>query len=169
MDYSTLEFNSRDVADFTLSAMRDILEKYGVASVCDLYDLGGMPSTYAHTKIGWDNLESALVFENRSGTYSIRFPMTKDISGKSRKVTTSETEDVVNHPSHYQSQSGLETIQVIDAFTADLVGTEAVCTGNVLKYICRWKHKNGLQDLEKAKWYLEHLINHIKNNEKESE
>jgi len=74
--------------------------------------------------------------------------------------------DPVNHPSHYQSKSGIETIQIIDAFTADLVGTEAVCTGNVLKYICRWKHKNGLQDLEKAKWYLEHLINHIK---KESE
>lgn len=80
-----------------------------------------------------------------------------------------EFEDVVNHPSHYQSKSGLETIQVIEAFTADLVGIEAVCTANVIKYICRWKHKNGLQDLEKAKWYLEYLINHIKNNEKESE
>lgn len=69
--------------------------------------------------------------------------------------------DMVNHPSHYISESGIETIDVIDAFTSDLVGTEAVCTGNVIKYICRWKHKNGLQDLKKAKWYLEHLINHI--------
>lgn len=71
-------------------------------------------------------------------------------------------EDLVNHPSHYKSKAGLETIDVIDAFTEDLTGTEAVCTANVIKYICRWKHKNGLQDLEKAKWYLEHLIDHLK-------
>ena len=84
-------------------------------------------------------------------------------------LIAAKCEDVVNHPSHYQSKSGLETIQVIEAFTADLVGIEAVCTANALKYLCRWKHKNGLQDLEKAKWYLEYLINHIKNNEKGSE
>ena len=78
-----------------------------------------------------------------------------------------ETNDkMVSHPPHYQSNSGLEVIDVIDAFTADLVGTEAVCTGNVLKYICRWKHKNGLQDLKKAAWYLTHLIEHL---EKERE
>lgn len=77
-----------------------------------------------------------------------------------------ENNDVVNHPSHYKSKTGLETIKVIDAFTADLVGTEAVCTANVIKYICRWKKKNGLQDLKKAKWYLEHLIKHV---EKESD
>ena len=78
-----------------------------------------------------------------------------------------ETNDkMVSHPPHYQSNSGLEVIDVIDAFTADLVGTEAVCTGNVLKYICRWKHKNGLQDLKKAAWYLNHLIESL---EKERE
>ena len=74
-------------------------------------------------------------------------------------------DQMVHHPPHYQSKSGIETIQVIEAFTEGLVGAEAVCTGNVLKYICRWKNKNGLQDLEKAKWYLERLINHIKESE----
>lgn len=69
--------------------------------------------------------------------------------------------DPVNHPVHYQSKNGLEAIDVIKAFTDDLTGIEAVTTGNILKYICRWKHKNGLQDLKKAKWYLEYLINHI--------
>lgn len=68
----------------------------------------------------------------------------------------------VNHPVHYQTESGLEAIDVMAAFTSDLKGIEAVDTSNVIKYICRWKHKNGLQDLEKAKWYLEHLINYIK-------
>ena len=73
---------------------------------------------------------------------------------------------MVSHPSHYQSKSGLEVIDVIEAFTSDLNGIEATDTGNILKYMCRWKHKNGLQDLEKAQWYLTHLIEKIK--EKES-
>ena len=72
------------------------------------------------------------------------------------------TDNMVSHPSHYMSETGLETIDVIEAFTFDLKGIEATDTGNVLKYMCRWKNKNGLQDLEKAKWYLEHLIDHVK-------
>ena len=66
--------------------------------------------------------------------------------------------DNVNHPQHYISEYGLETIDVIQAFTKDLEGIEAYDTGNILKYICRWKHKNGVEDLEKARWYLNHLI-----------
>lgn len=77
--------------------------------------------------------------------------------------------DMVNHPQHYISETGLETIDVIEAFTFDLKGVEAVCTGNVLKYICRWKNKNGLEDLKKAQWYLERLINHVEKLEKEND
>ena len=67
---------------------------------------------------------------------------------------------MVSHPDHYQSDNGLEVIDVLEAFTDGLQGIEAPDTGNVLKYMCRWKHKNGIQDLEKAKWYLDHLIDH---------
>lgn len=74
--------------------------------------------------------------------------------------------DMVNHPPHYQSETGLEVIDVIEAFTDGLNGIEATDTGNVIKYICRWKGKNGLQDLNKAKWYLEHLIKHIEESTK---
>lgn len=74
-----------------------------------------------------------------------------------------ESVDVmISHPDHYQSETGLEVIDVIEAFTFDLKGIEATDTGNVLKYICRWGKKNGLQDLEKAKWYLDHLIDHVR-------
>lgn len=69
--------------------------------------------------------------------------------------------DNVNHPSHYQSDSGLEVIDVIEAFVKDLVGTEAVCTANAIKYILRWKKKNGIEDLKKARWYLDRLISHL--------
>lgn len=75
---------------------------------------------------------------------------------------------MVSHPLHYQSETGMEAIDVIEAFTFDLKGVEAFDTGNVIKYICRWKNKDGVRDLEKAKWYLEHLINHVKNLEKEN-
>lgn len=76
--------------------------------------------------------------------------------------------DMVNHPEHYISDKGIEVIDVIEAFTADLKGIEATDTGNVIKYICRWKHKNGLQDLEKARWYLNHLIKRVSSKEEPS-
>lgn len=158
-DYSKYEFRNREDAENVLKDMNDILDKYGGVSVADFCDLCGMKCEYVDHTYGWTDLSHSKVYANRPGTYSILLP-------QALKFPADTPEDVVNHPSHYQSKSGLETIQVIDAFTADLVGTEAVCTGNILKYMCRWKSKNGLQDLEKAKWYLEHLINHIK---KESE
>ena len=69
--------------------------------------------------------------------------------------------EMVSHPAHYQSETGLEAIEVIEAFTSNLEGIEAFDTGNILKYICRWKNKNGLEDLKKAMWYLQDLINHL--------
>lgn len=75
------------------------------------------------------------------------------------------SESRVAHPAHYQTSNGLETIDVMEAFTEDMTGYEAVCTSNVLKYICRWKKKNGLEDLKKAEWYLKRLIEHIESSE----
>lgn len=69
--------------------------------------------------------------------------------------------DMVNHPKHYKSSSGLEAIDVIEAFTEDLKGIEATDTGNIIKYILRWKDKNGIEDLKKIIWYTNHLINHL--------
>lgn len=84
-----------------------------------------------------------------------------------RETGTMEPVDNVNHPQHYQSKSGLETIDVIEAFTEDLVGGEATNTGNVLKYMCRWKNKNGLEDLKKARWYLNRLIDIVEKHDEE--
>lgn len=64
--------------------------------------------------------------------------------------------DNVNHPSHY-TQGGIECIDALKAATAGLEGIEAVCTANAIKYLWRWKHKNGIEDIEKAIWYLERL------------
>ena len=72
--------------------------------------------------------------------------------------------DMVNHPKHYKAKNGMEVIDVIEAFTANLKGYEAIYTGKVIKYICRWKEKNGLEDLKKAQWYLNRLIKNIEEN-----
>ena len=65
----------------------------------------------------------------------------------------------VNHPDHYNSGQ-YEVVDVID----DAGFGEGFCLGNALKYILRAKHKeNYVEDLKKAKWYLEYLIQRIEN------
>ena len=65
--------------------------------------------------------------------------------------------DKVNHPTHYTGGK-IECIDAIESATVNLTGIEAVCTGNAIKYLWRWKHKNGAEDLHKAKWYINRLI-----------
>ena len=70
-----------------------------------------------------------------------------------------KVEDVVNHPIHY-NKSGIETIDAIKAMTNE--GFEYYLQGNIMKYLWRYKYKNGVEDLEKAQWYLNKLISTIK-------
>lgn len=63
----------------------------------------------------------------------------------------------IDHPEHY-TQGGIECIDAIAAATSQLTGEEAFCTGNAIKYIWRWKSKNGVEDLRKAIWYINRLI-----------
>ena len=77
-----------------------------------------------------------------------------------------ESDDkMVSHPGHYQGANGMEVIDVIEAFTANLTGIEATDTGNIIKYACRWKEKGGVQDLKKIVWYATHLIEKLENHE----
>lgn len=70
--------------------------------------------------------------------------------------------DMVNSPAHY-TKGNIECIDAIEEVVAGLAGMEAMCTGNAIKYLWRWKHKNGVEDLKKAKWYIERLIDGIDN------
>lgn len=58
--------------------------------------------------------------------------------------------EMVNHPDHYQSGK-MEVIDVIEEFTKDFKGSLAFDLGNVIKYVCRCKKKNGAEDLKKAR------------------
>jgi hypothetical protein len=66
--------------------------------------------------------------------------------------------DNVN-PSHYK-QGKVECIDAIEAATVNKKGLDAVCTANVIKYIWRAESKGGLEDLKKAQWYLNKMIEH---------
>lgn len=63
--------------------------------------------------------------------------------------------DMVNHPGHY-TQGSRETIDIIKDVLGE--GFEPFLVGNIIKYVSRYKFKNGSEDLKKAKWYLEKLI-----------
>lgn len=65
--------------------------------------------------------------------------------------------DPVNHPEHYTS-GDIECIDAIKAALGD--NYKYYVQGNVLKYIWRFNHKNGLEDLKKARFYLDDLIKH---------
>lgn len=68
--------------------------------------------------------------------------------------------DKINHPEHYTA-GAVECIEALKAATQGLEGIEAVCTANAIKYLWRWKRKNGAEDLRKAKWYIDRLIQEI--------
>ena len=60
----------------------------------------------------------------------------------------------VDHPDHYNQGH----IEVIDAIEDWFDGLD-FCAGNVVKYVSRYKHKdNPVEDLKKAKWYIERMI-----------
>jgi hypothetical protein len=64
--------------------------------------------------------------------------------------------DVVNKPEHYR-QGGLECIEAIEA-SMSREEFQGYLKGNIEKYVWRYRYKNGVQDLHKAKWYLDRLI-----------
>ena len=68
------------------------------------------------------------------------------------------TSSVVEHPSHYISD-GMECIEAIKGMLGEKYPD--YCRGNVLKYIWRYRDKNGVEDLEKARTYLDFMINDL--------
>ena len=78
--------------------------------------------------------------------------------------TTRDTEqmevDKVNSPPHYNN-GGMECIDYIQQQLSEHFSS--YCQGNVIKYLHRWRYKNGVEDLKKAEWYLRAMIRDIEN------
>ncbi|MBX5317919.1 DUF3310 domain-containing protein [Staphylococcus caprae] len=67
--------------------------------------------------------------------------------------TKKTLDDKVNHPSHY-TYGEIEIIDFIEQVTKDYKPELAFAIGNAIKYISRANRKNGKEDLDKARWYL---------------
>ena len=86
------------------------------------------------------------------------------VDRKEEKNTTRDTEQVevdkVNSPPHYNN-GGMECIDYIQQQLDEHFSS--YCQGNVIKYLHRWRYKNGVEDLKKAEWYLKAMIRDIEN------
>lgn len=71
----------------------------------------------------------------------------------------------VSHPKHY-TQGDIECIDALKAATVGKTGIEAVCVANAIKYLWRYEEKNSIEDVNKAQWYVNRLIQEL--NEAES-
>lgn len=107
---------------------------------------GAMPAHYGYELCGSDDLGK-----------KERFTL-EQYFRKLQETPMADDKDMVNSPAHY-TQGDIECIDAIAQVVKDLDGMDAMCTGNAIKYLWRWKHKNGVEDLKKAVWYLQRLIN----------
>ena len=68
--------------------------------------------------------------------------------------------DQVNHPSHYTA-GGIECIEAIKASMTPSY-FQGYLKGNCIKYLWRYKHKGGMESLQKCEWYLHRLIDELR-------
>lgn len=89
-------------------------------------------------------------------TFTAAFSSTEPVVSAQAALAGSDPTEKVNHPSHYGGDTTYEAIKVIDAWGLGF------CLGNAVKYICRAGKKghlvNEVEDLKKARWYLDHEI-----------
>ena len=82
-------------------------------------------------------------------------------NGPQETVETSEV-DNVKSPKHYILEGlGIEVKDIIFEVVKDMKGSEAVCVGNILKYVMRARKKNGIEDYKKAYEYLGYLLEEL--------
>jgi hypothetical protein len=67
--------------------------------------------------------------------------------------------DTIN-PQHYRNGE-VECIDAIKAATINKPGIQAVCVGNTIKYLWRYESKNRLEDVKKAQWYVNKLVEEL--------
>lgn len=116
------------------------------------------PEDRARVLVEWDSVHAKLAsYQHFSNLY---------FAGDTLKAagcpTMRELTDLVTRPKHYQ-RGGIETIDYIKA-TLGSEGAISYMIGNGLKYLSRFKDKDGVQDLKKARQYLDWAIAEMENN-----
>lgn len=130
--------------------MTDKITK-GCYYVCDTDSLNFFTKGNVYVSTSFDEL----VADNDESIY-----ITKTVMGHFTQVD-SDNDHIgnVEHPSHY-NKNGIECFDVIRAFIGE-DGFDAFCLGNAIKYIvrCKWKG-NYTEDIKKARFYLDELLQH---------
>ena len=102
-----------------------------------------------------DREKTCIRVNERTYSYDSIDWFTKHYPGALIQKYKAKQSDVVNSPNHYK-QGERETIENIrDTMSSE--GYQGYCVGNVVKYLARYKFKNGLEDVKKAKKYIEFL------------
>jgi hypothetical protein len=68
--------------------------------------------------------------------------------------------DAVNSPRHYV-KGGMECQDAVKAAISNLSGYEALAIGSAIQYLWRYKEKNGVEDLKKARWYIDSVLEQL--------
>ena len=106
-------------------------------------------------------------FDRKAGQVKVSGPYGGDfwtIANECRPVEPDNSSEILDsssdpiNPSHYK-RGGIECIEAIKAATGE--GFIGYVWGNVLKYLWRWPKKGGVEDLKKARWYLDRLIKEV--------
>ncbi|HDT8811598.1 TPA: DUF3310 domain-containing protein [Listeria monocytogenes] len=92
--------------------------------------------------------------KNPESTDAKKFATTWKEVMESHLIESTDTSDNINNPEHYTA-GGIETLDYIKAKVSDY---PSYAVGNILKYVSRYEHKNGIEDLKKAQFYLNDLI-----------
>lgn len=112
-----------------------------------------------------ENKTEHIAFDKENTEKAVKL-LSNDVQQRKRKDTqntakaivhslyNSEKTDTVNHPSHY-NYGGIEIIDFIEQVTQHYNTNVAYHIGNAIKYLARSPHKNGKEDVAKAKWYIE--------------
>lgn len=106
--------------------------------------------------------EGAYIEERYAELFKDEVPdeeVSKELHPAVEKFKKPFDDTMVNHPPHYTAGK-VECIDALEAATTGLQGIEAVCTANAIKYLWRQSRKNGVEDLKKAIFYINYLINY---------
>lgn len=153
-------FRSKKDAEDVLSEIIKVASKYGKVTRSDIYELSGLSSAFSDNNyyIPEDAIREAKIeYDEYNGEYHLEFPETIFMDWSKN--------DPVNHPGHYTS-GNVECIDAIEAILeAHSDPVAGWLTAQCVKYLWRWQLKNGLEDLEKARFYLDRLITREENDD----
>ena len=122
-----------------------LLEKFSGGVMCNFYE--------------WSDDKLAIAYDHVYKNSEARLDGSH-LKDAELNIEPENKPDMVSHPQHY-TQGGIECIDALKAATVGKRGIEAVCVANVIKYLWRYEEKNGIEDIRKAKFYIERLLKEL--------